>query len=908
MLDSLSIRLKLLLLAGVPVLGAMALASLLWTQAQQSAKSAAALGSVEDFANLSTQISSLVHQLQAESALVGVVLGHLDRINEEIDPDAVQAAKSSALAARVTLREQYSKTNAAKERLYAFLSTRNLTALPGHLRRDLKLANRKLSELGDLRSDTRGEKYRVPEAIEFFASTNRALIDATASLTTLSDDGQLLRKISALVSVMQVKERASQEQALLSAAFAANRYPPGTYRALVRLTTQAEDYIKMLRTSASDSQIAAYDESLKAPVVVAAAAMHKKAMETIDEDFDIDVDDWFNTQAAKIAILRSLEAKMTAEVRVAAMAKVSDTERSIRTSLGLSAAVLAISSLLGWLIARSVNASVRSLSAATASVQKDKNFSIRATKTSNDELGDLTDAFNAMLTDIQKRDGELSEYRHTLEDKVKQRTAALSSRNEAMRVVLNNVEQGLATIKADGTLDSERSAVFDAWFGAPANDVSLGAHLCGNDKEAAAMLDIGWADVMEGFLPTELSIHQMPSNLQVGARHYSLAYRVTKEKDAVTGALLVVTDVTDEVTHRAEELRQREFNAIFERVMKDRNGFIEFFNETEKVVTCILSREMDRKLLMRDIHTVKGNCAIFGVFSVAAACGAVENAVEEKRSYPTEHEVKILENAWQGFSERVRALVGEDIDQIIEVSHDELDEIIAAVRRLTPHGELSTQLQRLKYEPIEARFARIAEQATSLARKLGKPVPTIVIESNDLRFPAVRWAGFWSAFSHVVRNAVDHGLETPEQRQGRKKKGPGRLRLSARRSAGRYVVEIQDDGNGIDWEKLRAKANDAGLPSFTQEDLVEALFADGVSSRDTVSDTSGRGVGLGAVLQATTEMKGIVTAESTFGQGTILRFQFPLSVGDLIGFRSDAPGARPSLGPPPSSKQFAKPA
>jgi chemotaxis protein histidine kinase CheA len=127
----------------------------------------------------------------------------------------------------------------------------------------------------------------------------------------------------------------------------------------------------------------------------------------------------------------------------------------------------------------------------------------------------------------------------------------------------------------------------------------------------------------------------------------------------------------------------------------------------------------------------------------------------------------------------------------------------------------------------------------------------------------------------VVRNAVDHGLETrtePGQRGGR-------LTFGARESNGVLEVVIADNGRGIAWEDLAKKAAARGLKHTTQADLVEALFADGVSTRDTVSETSGRGVGLSAVRNEVEQAGGSVTVESKRGEGTRFVFRLPIAQG-----------------------------
>ena len=139
----------------------------------------------------------------------------------------------------------------------------------------------------------------------------------------------------------------------------------------------------------------------------------------------------------------------------------------------------------------------------------------------------------------------------------------------------------------------------------------------------------------------------------------------------------------------------------------------------------------------------------------------------------------------------------------------------------------------------------MAERAKSLASRLGKQPIEIEQDAGSLRLPLEPWSEFWGAFVHVVRNAVDHGLETPAERAAKGKSGLPAIRLSCRRQGSQLVVEVSDNGHGIAWERVRAKAKERGLPHTTQNDLVNALFTDGLSTKDEVSDTSGRGVGRG---------------------------------------------------------------
>jgi len=148
-----------------------------------------------------------------------------------------------------------------------------------------------------------------------------------------------------------------------------------------------------------------------------------------------------------------------------------------------------------------------------------------------------------------------------------------------------------------------------------------------------------------------------------------------------------------------------------------------------------------------------------------------------------------------------------------------------------------------------------------------------------------------------VRNAVDHGIEPREERLAGGKPENGKLSLSALLEGQVLVIELQDDGRGIAWERIRDKARSLGLPHMTREDLCEAIFADGVSTAERVSDVSGRGVGMAAIRAATQALGGSIAIESTPRQGTTFRFEFPATAITRGADASHRPGARPSSSP-----------
>ncbi|HXK21016.1 MAG TPA: nitrate- and nitrite sensing domain-containing protein, partial [Polyangiaceae bacterium] len=799
MLRRLPIRLKLILLAGVPVLGALILATLISRDAQHRAQSAAALGSIEDLARLSAHMSTLVQQLQFERSELGLRLG-------------LKTPEATELSAR------FAGTDEASRELTAFLAARKVATLPARLARDLGAAQQQLTPLPEERKAALSGEHDFSAAFERYEAACRSLISATAALAQLSDDGELMRAISALVSTMEIKERSSQEHALLSYVFAVNEFPPGTFKQLVTLTTEEADYIRVLEVNASDTVTKRFRAIWSGPEQARSAKLRKVALEAVDDQFGVDPNEWYRVQGQKIERLRSLEVELNEAVKGAALAKVQAAEQAVRISYGLGGSVIIISALLAGWIAVGVSRSVGNLSQAAERVRADKDFKVRAVKTSDDELGQLTDAFNEMLAGIQTRDDELTSHRGNLERLVTERTAELQQSNEAMQLVLSNVEQGLAIINPSGSLGWARSRAFDDWFGVGDGNDRLAQRLAQGDASLAAWLTHGWDQVADGLFPTEVALDQLPRRLHVNQRHYQLGYKAMLDGEKLEGVLLVVSDVTAEMEQLKRDAEQRELISTFEHLMRDRGGTVEFFQECDGLVAHVLKGDSrDRQSVLRALHTLKGNAGTFGVTSVAEAAHRLETQVAGSAGLPEAAELLELSQTWRAFSERMGRLLGTEAEPVLEVAVSELEALMKAAERGIAGRELSLMLGRLKLERAPVRLRRIGDQARSLAQRLGKA--TLLVEVNaqgDVRFERQRWSGFWAAFIHPIRNALDHGIESAEEREAKGKSPHGKLTISVRGDAQSITVELSDDGRGIDFAKVRAKAQAAGLPHASE--------------------------------------------------------------------------------------------
>jgi chemotaxis protein histidine kinase CheA len=130
---------------------------------------------------------------------------------------------------------------------------------------------------------------------------------------------------------------------------------------------------------------------------------------------------------------------------------------------------------------------------------------------------------------------------------------------------------------------------------------------------------------------------------------------------------------------------------------------------------------------------------------------------------------------------------------------------------------------------------------------------------------------------HLIRNAVDHGLEGPEERTGAAKSVRGRLTLSAAREGQAIVLRFSDDGRGIQWQHLAQEAVRFGMPFETEEQRMQVLFHDGVTTTDVVTEISGRGLGMPAVREQVGRRGGTIKVMSQAQRGTTIELRIPVA-------------------------------
>jgi two-component system chemotaxis sensor kinase CheA len=197
--------------------------------------------------------------------------------------------------------------------------------------------------------------------------------------------------------------------------------------------------------------------------------------------------------------------------------------------------------------------------------------------------------------------------------------------------------------------------------------------------------------------------------------------------------------------------------------------------------------------------------------------------------------------------------------------------------------ELQTSVMSIRMLPVKTVFQRFPRLVRDLARSLGKEV-RLVIEGEGIEFDKTILEQIGDPLVHVIRNAVDHGIEPPEERRAKGKDAAGQLTLRAFSEAGGVSIEVMDDGKGLDAAALKRKAVEKGLlapdvaAAMSEEAAFQLVFLPGLTTAAKVTDVSGRGVGMDVVRSNVRNLQGVVEIRSKLGRGTTFLIKLPTSL------------------------------
>jgi|GEM_PF-5784695 hypothetical protein len=513
-----------------------------------------------------------------------------------------------------------------------------------------------------------------------------------------------------------------------------------------------------------------------------------------------------------------------------------------------------------------------------------------------EELKTKNAALEAQQAEITSLNRSLKEYNDTLEMKVEEKTRDIVS-------ILNNIRQGILAIREpDGTLAPEHSRHLEVMLGIKKTEGQNVADLCltpmdlGSDridqaKNALSMM------IGEDPLAFELNQDALPREVsrrdEQGQQTFELDWSPVIAGDRIEKVLLVMRDVTE-----IKRLRQDAENQASEllliadiiNVPKDRfEGLIEAAErlidsnrDLLRGVAQVDSAGVDR--LYRNLHTVKGMMRTYQMRQVTDLVHTAEDRYKRiKQGESCEREILLQD------LETIREILGRMVqvnrqklgrsstqdNRYMLIDKMQFEENLRSIREIDIQALQSadqSRLERIKslfykvaYTPLKKVLEAQLSGLGALAESVSKKAPTVVFDDPGISINRDIHEALNNVFNHLLRNTIDHGLETPEVRRRKGKPEAGVIHFKLSLFHDQLRIDCEDDGAGLNLQKIRSKAIEKGYMAkdqvVTRRSLVEFILRPDFSTAERVTDISGRGVGMDAVRSFVEEIHGTFDIE-----------------------------------------------
>lgn len=501
----------------------------------------------------------------------------------------------------------------------------------------------------------------------------------------------------------------------------------------------------------------------------------------------------------------------------------------------------------------------------------------------------------------------IEEHSRTLEDKVQERTSAIKD-------LLDNTGQGFFSFGRDYRINPEYSRACEAFFGKSItgeNGLELMFGTPEDHEKGTVAENVPHPDsakellemVFEGTGDMSVFGDMLPSETKIGDMILDISFNFI-ENEQEKKFMVILTDVTVERELALQIARDEERNETIVKIATDMDGFKQFLREVNGLFSSVNNllakpcEQIDVNELFRYYHTIKGGTASYGLRKVAEQTHQIEAELEEVRTghltlsndlttvmkTDTVKLRKALDDVLTSLGNLISKEDQEQTESIYKVKSSKIAKIQEQLLSSLPEDmqdHINQVIAQLRKQPIGPMIQKYAAAAEGLGEKLNKPIE-IQSSGKSLEVSYDRLENVFGSLVHLVRNCVDHGLEEPETRIMLGKPEQGKIKIEALKGeSGSLKLVISDDGGGIDAEVIKNVALKKGLidesvaSTMVEEEAVKLILAPGFSTKEEVTDVSGRGVGMDAVKFSVEELGGNIHIDTELDVGTTFTITIP---------------------------------
>lgn len=498
-----------------------------------------------------------------------------------------------------------------------------------------------------------------------------------------------------------------------------------------------------------------------------------------------------------------------------------------------------------------------------------------------------------VIEDLRKAQIELEKYSKNLEAMVTERTAQISKLNQTMSALLDSLGQGFFIFNSLGEcLEVHSKACLETVEKSPAGKPVW--EVLGLQDKAIPGFQRWMKTVFAEMLPFEDLAPLAPQEYQHSqGRTIQLQYYPLRAENKIMEAVVVVaTDVTALVEAQKAALIEKNHAEMIIKLVEQKRHVQSFLQETQALFS-----ELDHELnahqkpdfdsLFRCLHTIKGGAATFSIQKLVKAAHLAESDLMKWKSEPIESNWTALKkdclqvkSEFNFFIEENISILGsasKNTDRWIEIPSEKLWRF-----QKNLNAQIKTDfIQEFLMEPLNIHFSQYQGLVQTLAEKEQKEVKNLEISGGEIPVLPEVYSSLFSSFVHAFRNAMDHGIESPEIREQLGKERKGQIsclfELFDLKNQSWLRITIQDDGAGIDPQRIREKLKNKNYDSSHESDevVIQHVFDSQFSTKSEVSETSGRGVGMDAIQIAAKRLGGNAKVESIMKKGSKLIVEVP---------------------------------
>lgn len=570
--------------------------------------------------------------------------------------------------------------------------------------------------------------------------------------------------------------------------------------------------------------------------------------------------------------------------------------------LYISTASLLLSIILGLLTTKRLIKPIILLAEATKKIRAG-DLSIRSKIKSNDEIGLLSKEFDEMIDKLIATQTELEYLNKNLEDTVILRTKELTEQKGKLSALLDNSDEGFLMINRELTIDSEYSRecvdIFKKQIeGLQIDDILFDSNATQKERFNKTLPNLFNE---EDSFKVECILSLLPSEFLIHKRYYKVKYKLIDNNRM----MLIMFDITKQKKLEQAIDRERKRLKLVVTAVRYKNEIVELIHDYEEfchlkaadILNSDASTEDMFINIYRKLHTLKGNFAQFEFIALPDTLHKMEQELldlkEQNRLSKSalldtinftacrrafEKDISVLKDSLgRDFMETSKTFCATQY-QLTEMRNllEKAIEKAPAIKDLL--NAIYLNIEALQSIDIRIMLAPYAKMTMQLAHRLGKEIEPFEIEGDTILVKPELYQNVVKNMVHLFRNAIDHGIESPEERNAAGKDEVGKISCTVTRKDYYIQLTIKDDGRGVDVDRLRQKiAIQIGIDSekLSDEAVMEQLFIDGITSKERATELSGRGVGMSALKASIEEIGGTITISSNKGIGTTVTVTLP---------------------------------